>query len=157
MSGYVEAQRGKPEPFLLEFPFEIELYNEHLGYDYVLSGVIDRIDQEEDGLVIVDFKTGKRKPSLRDLASDVQLSVYAFAAGEVFRQEIKALILYHLRDQTPHVAKRNIEQIRQLVDSLLPHVMRGIVEKRFAPKPGYWCNYCEFRSLCQAEGPDEKL
>jgi DNA helicase-2/ATP-dependent DNA helicase PcrA len=155
--GYVEAHKDRPQPFLLEFPFEIKLHDEHYGHHYVLSGVIDRIDQEEDGLVIVDFKTGKRKPSMRDLASDVQLSVYAFAAGEVFGREVKELVLYHLRDQTPLSAKRSSEQIRQLKDFLMPHVVRGIAERRFAPRPGYWCNFCEFKNRCQAEGPDETM
>lgn len=153
--GYVEAHKEKPQPFLLEFPFEIEMHDEHYGHDYVLCGVIDRIDQEEDGLVIVDFKTGKRKPSPRDLASDVQLSVYAFATREIFGQEVKEIILYHLRDQTPLSSKRGIEQIRQLKDFLMPHVVRGIADKKFAPRPGYWCNFCEFKDRCLLEGPDE--
>jgi putative RecB family exonuclease len=156
LMGYVEANREKAQPLVMEFPFEIEMYDEHTGHGYVLCGVIDRIDQEKDGLVVVDYKTGKRKPSLRDLASDVQLSAYAFAASEVFGQEVKELVLYHLRDQTPLTVKRTTEQIRQLTNVILPHVARGVLDQRFAPDPGYYCRFCEFRERCLAEGPDEK-
>jgi putative RecB family exonuclease len=156
LMGYIEAQKGKPQPFLLEFPFEIEMRDEQTGHDYVLCGVIDRIDQEEDGLVIVDYKTDKRKPSMRELASDVQLSVYAFAAGEVFGQEVKELILYQLRDQTPLSAKRSLEQLRQFTNVLVPHVARSVLEKKFAPRPGYYCRFCEFREMCLAEGLGRK-
>lgn len=153
--GYVEAQRDKPQPFLLEFPFEIELHDEHYGHDYVLTGVIDRIDQEEDSLVIVDFKTGKRKPSPRELTSDVQLSVYAFAAKEVFGQTVRELVVYHLRDQTPLSASRSREQIRQLTEFVMPHVVRGIATGKFAPRVGFWCNFCPFKEMCRREGSDK--
>lgn len=153
--GYIEAHRDKAQPFLMEFPFEIELHDEHYGHNYSLRGIIDRIDQTDDGLIVVDFKSGKRKPSLRDLAGDVQFSVYAFASGYIFGQEVRELVLYHLRDQTSLVTSRKPEQIRQLTNSLMPHVVRGIADSKFAPHLGYWCNFCEFKARCLAEGPDE--
>lgn len=152
--GYVESERERPSPLVTEFPFEIALRDEKSGKDYTLRGVIDRIDQENNGLTIVDYKSGKRKPSARELAFDVQLTIYAYAAKEVFGQEIVEMQLHHLRDQTIFHTYRGAADERTLFKVTLPLVVAGITEKRFAPHTGYWCRFCDFREQCQAEGPD---
>jgi hypothetical protein len=136
----------------MEFPFEIEIRDEVSERGYILCGTIDRIDQTENGLVVIDYKSGKRKPSSRDLAFDLQLSVYAHAAKEVFGQEIVEVQLYHLRDQTIFHAKRSVADRRLLVGTTLPIVVNGIAHQRFAPRVGYWCAFCEHKERCLAEG-----
>jgi ATP-dependent helicase/DNAse subunit B len=154
--GYVEANRDKAQPLVMEFPFEIEVCDEDLGRDYILCGTIDRIDQTDKGLVIIDYKSGKRKPSSRDLAFDLQLTVYAHAAKEVFGQEIMEVQLYHLRDQTVFHATRGAADSRTLLQSTMPDVLEGIDAERFSPRIGYWCRFCDHRERCQAEGADER-
>jgi RecB family exonuclease len=154
LNGYVEANREKAQPLVMEFPFEIDLHDEQTGHGYVLCGVIDRIDQEADGLVIVDYKTGKRKPTARDLVFELQLSLYAFAAREVFGQEIVEMQLYHLRDQTVLPTRRSPADSRQLLKITLPVVIEGISRQRFPPRVGYWCRFCDHLDRCRAEGPD---
>jgi RecB family exonuclease len=58
---YVPGQQDRPPPLAVEFPFEIPLA------EHVLSGVVDRIDEGEAGLTVVELKTGRWKPSPKEL------------------------------------------------------------------------------------------
>lgn len=152
LSGYVEAHRDKPPPILLEYPFEIPLQDKVSGRKYLLRGIIDRVDQADNGLVIVDYKTSKRKPSPRQLAEDLQLTIYAFAANHLFEQEVTRIVYYHLRDQTELEVTRSGGAIKVLLSETLPTVAGEIACKHFDPKPGYYCRFCEYRELCNEEG-----
>jgi RecB family exonuclease len=126
LAGHIEAHREKPPPILLEYPFEIAMKDEASGREYLLRGVIDRVDYGGDGLVIVDYKTSKRKPSPRQLQEDLQLTVYAFAANQLFGQEVQRVVYYHLRDQSELVANRTESELQTLVQVTLPQVANNI-------------------------------
>ena len=149
LKGYVERHKDNTAPLVVEFPFQLP-WGEHM-----LEGIIDRIDEGDNGLIIVDYKTGKRKPTQRELASDLQLTVYAFAVEQVFGQPVERIVYYHLRDQTPLLTTRSQSDFGWLCDEVLPFIIQAIEAGSFAPRPGYWCRYCDYRELCLAEGPDE--
>ena len=152
LSGYVEAHRNLSPPILLEYPFEIPLQDEVSGRKYLLRGIIDRVDQADNGLVIVDYKTSKRKPSPRQLAEDLQLTIYAFAANRLFEQKVTRIVYYYLRDQTEFEITRDDGAIKVLLSETLPMVADDIASQRFKPKPGFYCRFCEYRELCNEEG-----
>jgi len=67
-----------------------------------LRGRIDRIDQHEDGLIVMDYKTGTGHSSGRDTletGKDLQLGLYALAAREVFQSEVITAQYIHLDAQ----------------------------------------------------------
>lgn len=150
--GYIEEHRDKPAPILLEHPFEIEAFDVPDDYPFTLRGVIDRVDEEDDGLVIVDFKSGKRKPSPKILGEDLQLTIYAYAAWRLFGQNAKRVVYYHLRDQTQIPVQRSEEELALLEEVVLPSVATGIACGQFDPRPGFYCRFCDFRHLCDQEG-----
>lgn len=148
LRGYVEAHRDQPPPLALEFPFELP-WREH-----ALLGAIDRIDEGQNGLIVVDFKSGQRKPSPQDLQHDLQLTLYAWVAETLWGQRVERVVYYHLRDQTPLLTTRSYSDYRRLCDDILPQVVHGIQSGRFEPHYGFWCRWCDFRELCAAEGPE---
>ncbi len=152
LAGYVEAHRDQSLPILLEYPFEILLQDEDSGREYSLRGVIDRVDQTADGLVVVDYKTGKRKPSPKQLNEDLQLTIYAFAVQQLFGQEVQKVIYYHLRDQSALTVERDDVTLYSLKSETLPQVAAGIANEEYAPRPGYYCRFCDHFQLCQEEG-----
>lgn len=152
LAGYVEAHRDQPLPILLEYPFEILLQDADSGREYSLRGVIDRVDQTADGLVIVDYKTGKRKPSPKQLSEDLQLTIYAFAVRQMFGEEVQRVVYYHLRDQSALTVERDEATLHVLETQTLPQVAVGIAREEFAPRPGYYCRFCDHYQLCQQEG-----
>jgi putative RecB family exonuclease len=143
---YVAVNQDASRPLVLEHSFELP-WGEH-----ILCGVIDRVDERQGCLTVVDYKTGKRKPTKREIDIDLQLTIYSYAAEQVFGLPARDVEYYHLRDQTVLTTWRDGDDFTELLDDVLPHVVAAIEAEEFAPKPGYWCRFCDFRGLCQAEG-----
>lgn len=69
----------------------------------LVEGRIDRLDDRDrdgDGLVVVDFKTGRRVPTAADARDSRQLALYAVAAGHVFRRRCRRVELHHVPSGT---------------------------------------------------------
>ncbi len=66
-------------------------------YQSVLQGAIDLLIEEEDGLIVVDYKTDRVKDvsKLGELYSR-QLRLYSFAAEKLFGKKVKACCIYSL-------------------------------------------------------------
>ena len=151
---YVMTWHDAPTPLVLEFPFEIPWFDP-AGQEHQLCGVIDRVDEIPQGLALLDFKSGKRKPKADSIRSDLQLLLYAFAIQQVLEQPVEQIAVLHLRDGTLLQAPPSPEALRRLLDEVLPDVVQDIQQQRFAPRYGYWCRYCDFKAQCDAQGPDE--
>ena len=64
-----------------------------------LRGRIDRVDDHEDGLVVVDYKTGSSHSGGHkslETGKDLQLGLYALAAREIFQKEVITAQYIHL-------------------------------------------------------------
>ncbi len=61
-----------------------------------VSGRIDRLDDRDGELVVVDYKTGRHAPSADDARSSLTLALYALAAARVLRRECHKVELHHL-------------------------------------------------------------
>ncbi|MFC0581365.1 UvrD-helicase domain-containing protein [Micrococcoides hystricis] len=75
-----------------------------------LSGVIDRIEKTEAGKIrIIDFKTGSRVPSKKDVAAHIQLALYqlAYNAGAVELEELTDIAV----DQLPQIEQASLVQL----------------------------------------------
>lgn len=155
---YVTAQLAKPKdtpvPLVLEFPFEISWFDATCQ-EHQLCGIIDRVDEGRQGLIIVDFKSGKRKPKADSIGSDLQLLLYAYALENVLNQPVEQIAVLHLRDGTLLSAEPAPDALHRLMNEVLPNVVRGIAQQQFAPHYGYWCRYCDYKTVCDAEGPPE--
>ena len=146
---HLKFSEGSSPPLLLEFPFEITI-GEH-----VLFGILDRVDECEGGLAVVDYKSGNRKPSPRDAQSDLPLTVYAHVVQTMFGVPVARVAFHYLRDGVDIFATRGEDDFHHLTGEVVPAVAKGVTAERFAPKPGFWCRMCDFRELCQAEGMAE--
>lgn len=155
LSVHLKVSRTSLVPLLLEFPFEISV-GEH-----TLVGILDRVDeseteseseQAEAGLVVIDYKSGQRKPSRSEVERDLQLTVYAYAVQQVFGLPVHQVICHWLRDGVDLVSTRGVGDYEWLTQELLPYVAESVQNEQFAPKPGYYCRFCDYRQLCEAEG-----
>lgn len=90
--------------FTVRIPAELAFQNseEFVGEDLsqaetVLQGAVDCIIEEEDGLIIVDYKTDKNTtPEKLISAHGSQLLLYKEAAQKIFEKPIKACVIYSL-------------------------------------------------------------
>lgn len=64
---------------------------------------------------------------------------------------VERVVHYHLRDGTRLEAIPTEEHFAWLLDEVLPYVAGAVAREEFAPRCGYWCNWCNFRELCRAE------
>jgi DNA helicase-2/ATP-dependent DNA helicase PcrA len=112
-------------------------------------GRIDRIDQLSDGrVVITDYKTGKPKLQ-EDADRSLQLSIYALAAREKWGYHADQIVLYNLEDNTSIVTRRTEGQLQECRHEV-EEVAGKIAAEEFDAKPGFYCGFCAYRSLCPA-------
>ncbi len=127
-------------PTGLEEPFKIKITP-----TLTLGGKIDRIDKLKDGTMeIIDYKTGTA-PKTRDPRKDLQLTVYAMAAHE----ENVIVSFYFFEDQTKVSGTRTKEQLVAAREEIAKRA-EEISRSDFRATPGKFCDFCEFRMICEA-------
>jgi DNA helicase-2/ATP-dependent DNA helicase PcrA len=117
-----------------------------------LGGKIDRIDTLKDGTTeIIDYKTGT-VPKTRDPKKDLQLTVYAMAGGlasPLGGSEKVIVSFYFFEDQKKISATRTKEQLAAAKDEIAT-CADEISRSDFRPTAGKYCDFCEFRLICEA-------
>jgi CRISPR-associated protein Cas4 len=115
---------------------------------YTIFGIIDRIDQEKDGAVIIDYKTGQSKDNLNFDAKE-QLLIYQIAAQEVLHLKLKQLAYYYLEDGTLASFLGTDKEIEQQKEKIIDEIEK-IKNSEFEPTPGWQCQYCDFKDICDS-------
>jgi RecB family exonuclease len=130
-------------PLAVEERFEIDMD------DFVLSGVIDRVDRHLDGSYeIIDYKTNRRLPDLRRLREDLQLPIYQLACAEVWGISPSKLTFYYLVPNQRYSTKPRDQQGLQRVRERLKRVAESISEGAFPATPNRLCPWCSFEDVC---------
>ena len=125
-----------------------EWFEMQIGQTKVV-GRIDRIDQlSNGGVVITDYKTGRPK-SQEDADRSLQLSIYALAAREKWGYHGDQIVFYNLEDNSSVVTRRTESQLQECRHEV-EEVAGKIAAEEFEAKPGFYCTFCAYRSLCPA-------
>ena len=128
-----------------------------------LWGRVDRIDERpEDGVVVVDYKTGRSVLTVDDARTSVALAVYAAATARTLRRECTRVELHHLPsgevvawDHTEESLTRHLRRADSLAAELsgLDAAYReGMsaeqADEAFPAQVGALCGWCDFRAAC---------
>jgi len=112
-------------------------------------GRIDRIDQLKNGrVVITDYKTGRPR-SQEDADRSLQLSIYALAAREKWGYHADQIVFHNLEENNSVVTTRSESALLECKHEV-EEVARKIAAQEFDAKPGFYCSFCAYRSLCPA-------
>jgi len=143
---YEEFLKNPPEILKINNELALELpFNLKMG-DYTIFGVIDRIDKTSDGVEIIDYKTGQSKDKL-DFEKKEQLLIYQIAAEEVLKIDPKKLTYYYLEDEKKTSFLGTKKEIDAQKTKMLEEIEK-IKNSRFDPTPGWQCQYCDFKDIC---------
>jgi len=133
-----------PEILEQEKPFELDLED-----NVIVKGRIDQINSLGGRDVeVVDYKTGKAKKD-SEAAKDLQLSIYAIAAKEIFELNPARLVFHYLLDNKRQSTTRSAKQLAE-AEKVIQEVARDIRAGEFPAKPGFQCRACAYRPICPA-------
>jgi DNA helicase-2/ATP-dependent DNA helicase PcrA len=133
-----------PEVVAQEKAFELPMEN-----SVVLTGRMDQVNRIAQGEEeIVDYKTGKPR-DVEKAKKDLQLSAYALAAREVFDWNPVRLTFYNLQTNQAVSAPRDDKKLNK-VRAEIQEAAADIRAGKFPPKPGFWCKFCDYESICPA-------
>ena len=126
----------------LEKDFQIKLNGD------VVIGKIDRIDEIDGGVEIIDYKTGSPKKTLTK-DDKLQLLIYALAAKRVLRLNPVKLTYYYLDDCSKASFNAKDEMIEKTESEIKELISK--IKKSFKPSVGWHCKFCDFRDICAHE------
>ena len=117
-----------------------------------LVGRWDRIDQTDDGAVIVDFKTSdtvtKQKQADKRVKESLQLSIYALAY-KMIKGELPVGVEFHFVDTGLIGHARRTENDLEKTKELIAQASSGIRLREFQARPEYSaCKWCAYREVC---------
>jgi len=142
---YNAEERRNSKPLYIEKDFSFMLDNNKI------RGRFDRIDKDDDGAVIMDFKTSelnRQEDADKRTRESLQLSIYALAYQNIFGELPKLVQLYFLESGLIGSAERNEKDLQKLKGKI-SDVACGIRSRAFEAKPEYMaCRYCAYNQIC---------
>src|SRR5229473_944092 len=137
----------------LEKNFELPVEN-----NVILKGRIDQVNSlgrvdrsaaiKTNDVEIVDYKTGKAKKD-SDAQKDLQLSIYAIAAKEIFEWNPVRMVFHYLQDNQRQETTRDARQLDEAL-RVVQETAADIRAGEFTAKPGFICRNCAYKPICPA-------
>ncbi|MDQ1537272.1 MAG: putative RecB family exonuclease [Actinomycetota bacterium] len=134
-----------------------------------VTGRLDRLDDRDGELVVVDYKTGRAPLTDDDARTSLPLALYAVAAARMFRRFCGRVELHHLptgevlaHEHTPESLERKVAEAESIASDLrradADYAERGAQSPLFEPRTSPICTWCDFRAHCptgQLVGPEK--
>jgi putative RecB family exonuclease len=144
--------------FLVEDPAKVEPLDRELDMteavgEMTIRGILDRTEEEPDGLVITDYKTGKAPPAQYAIPAFFALKIYALLIRRRTGRAPVRLKLMYLNGPTVYEIPVNDDQLdatQRKLEALWATINRAIVNSEFPPRPGKLCDWCQYRDRCPA-------
>lgn len=139
-------------PIGLELKLETELDG------VILRGIIDRLERDEEGnLVVTDYKTG-RVPSVNHEQSRLEgVHYYALLCERALGERPERIQLLYLADAVRITATPTTQSIvghERKANAVWSAIERACIREEFRPKPSKLCDWCSFKEWCPAFGGD---
>lgn len=129
--------------------------------DLSLRGIIDRLELDDDGgLVVTDYKTGRAPSPNFEQKSLAGVHFYAFLCHEVFGRRPSAIRLMYLKTGETITATPTEQSVRFLTtraQAVWKAVERACTTGDFRPRQSALCTSCAFQRWCPEFGGDPSL
>lgn len=139
----------------------LELRLEASVGELTLRGIIDRLELNDDGeLVVTDYKTGRAPSQNYERKSLSGVHFYSFLCESIFGKRPAAIRLMYLKSGETITAIPT-EQSSKFLTTRTNAVWRAVAtaceRDDFRPKQGALCNFCAYQRWCPAFGGDPSL
>jgi putative RecB family exonuclease len=139
-------------------PIGLELRLEAKVGSLTLRGIIDRLELDADGgLVVTDYKSGRVPGVMHEQSRLGGVHFYAFLCERVLRRRPSRIQLLYLSEPVAIVAEPTAQSIRgleQRTAAIWKAVERACANDDFRPRPSPLCNWCSFQDYCPTFGGD---
>jgi DNA helicase II / ATP-dependent DNA helicase PcrA len=142
---YDATMATPPQVLEQEKRFELPLEN-----NVTIIGRMDQVNSlGRNDVEIVDYKTGMPKKDWH-AKKDLQLSLYALAAKEIFEWNPVRLVFHYLQDNKVQVTTRDSKQLQE-AQNAVQEAAADIRAGQFPPKPSpSVCRSCAYKPICPA-------
>jgi len=134
-----------------------------------VTGRLDRLDDRDGELVVVDYKTGRARLSDDDARTSLPLALYAVAVSAIFGRRCERVELHELSTSnvlshvhTSQTLARKVAEAESIALDLrradADYAQRGVQSPLFEPVVSGGCRWCDFRAHCpvgQLAGPEQ--
>jgi len=143
---FILLKSNPPKPKSLEQGFTLKIG------EIAIKGRIDRIDDVEDGVELIDYKTGTPKDELKKEDRE-QLLIYQMAIEDVLHLKPVKLTYHYLNNHSEQSFIGTPEELSELKEKILEEYAR-MKDSNFAATPGWQCRFCDFRDICEFRSSD---
>ena len=153
LSNYLQLE----DPKEIE-PVERERWVRGRIEDLNLRGILDRMDEDEDGnLVILDYKSGKAPNPKYKEPRFFALKLYALLIEQEIGKMPTELKLIYLKNSTVHSLKVNSQMLAEVRSEILgiwEDIKVSFENENFPAIKNTLCNWCYYKPICPAYNQD---
>jgi putative RecB family exonuclease len=139
-------------------PVGLELQLEVQVGSLTLRGIIDRLERDADGrLVVTDYKTGGTPPVFAEQQRLGGVHFYAYLCEQVYGERPSRVQLLYLSEPVAIIAyptEQSIRGLQQRTTAIWAAVERACEREDFRPRTSRLCDWCAFQAYCPAYGGD---
>jgi putative RecB family exonuclease len=156
----VERYLGMEDPSQVR-DIGLELRLEAPAGSLLLRGIIDRLELDADGeLVVTDYKTGRAPGVNREQQRMSGVHFYSFLCEQVLGRRPSRIRLMYLSSGEVIEAVPSAQSVRFITTrtkAVWQAVERAIANDDFRPRTGPLCSFCAFQQWCPSYGGDPTL
>ena len=116
-----------------------------------LIGAIDKVEEyDDDTVIIVDYKTSKTAPTVAQMRTDIQLSLYDLVARKLFPQYKRIVLSLDLLKSDVLYTYRTDEERAdfELYLKVVYDQMLSLKEEDAKASLNMFCPWCDFKDYC---------
>jgi RecB family exonuclease len=141
-------------------PYSVERKVVGLYGDTQFFGRLDRLDDRDGSLVVVDYKTGRSGVSEAEARGSWALAVYAYATERTMRRPARRVELHHVPTGEVVAYEHTVESLRRHLDRMTETAEEvraaraaldadpGAADEAFPVVAGPHCAWCDFHRSC---------
>ena len=130
--------------------------------DNQFFGRLDRLDDRDGSLVVVDYKTGRSGVSVDEARGGWALAIYAYATERTLRRPVRRVELHHVPSGEVVAYEHTVESLRRHLDRMSETAEEvraardalssgeASADEVFPAVAGPHCGWCEFHRSCAA-------